>query len=67
MTSCASLPRAEARASRHTAELARLVGTFRAEDKARLDRDRAEREQIKRNKGTITSKRDKDGKFRPED
>ena len=27
----------------------------------------AMREQIKRNKGTITSKRDKDGKFRPED
>jgi hypothetical protein len=42
-------------------------GTFRAEDRARLDRDRAEREQIKRNDGMITLKRDKDGKFRPED
>jgi hypothetical protein len=42
-------------------------GAFRAEDKARLDRDRAEREQIKRNDGMITLKRDKDGKFRPEE
>lgn len=42
-------------------------GAFRAEDKARLDRDRAERDQIKRNDGMITLKRDKDGKFRPEE
>ena len=42
-------------------------GAFRAEDKARLDRDRAERDQIKRADGMITLKRDKDGKFRPED
>lgn len=42
-------------------------GTFRAQDRARLDRDRAEREAIKRNDGMITLKRDKDGKFRPED
>ncbi len=41
-------------------------GQFRAEDKARLERDRAEREAIKRNDGMITLKRDKDGKFRPE-
>lgn len=42
-------------------------GSFRDEDKARLDRDRAEREAIKRTDGMITLKRDKDGKFRPED
>jgi len=42
-------------------------GAFKAEDRARLDRDRAEREQMKRNDGMITLKRDKDGKFRPED
>jgi len=42
-------------------------GAFKAEDKARLERDRAEREQVKRNDGMITLKRDKDGKFRPED
>lgn len=42
-------------------------GAFRAEDKARLDRDRAERDQIKRSAGMINLKRDKDGKFRPED
>jgi len=42
-------------------------GAFKAEDKARLDRDRAEREQVKRTDGMITLKRDKDGKFRPED
>lgn len=42
-------------------------GTFRAEDRARLDRDRAEREEIKRADGMITLKRDKDGKFRPEE
>ena len=42
-------------------------GAFRAEDKARLDRDRAERDQIKRADGMITLKRDKDGKFRPGD
>ena len=42
-------------------------GVFKAEDKARLDRDRAEREQVKRTDGMITLKRDKDGKFRPED
>ncbi len=42
-------------------------GAFKAEDQARLDRDRAERDQIKRNDGMITLKRDKDGKFRPED
>ena len=42
-------------------------GAFRAEDKARLDRDRAERDQIKRADGMITLQRDKDGKFRPED
>ena len=44
------------------------TGTFRAEDKARLDRDRAERDSIKKaDGGMITLKRDKDGKFRPED
>ena len=42
-------------------------GAFKAEDRARLDRDRAEREQVKRTDGMITLKRDKDGKFRPED
>jgi hypothetical protein len=42
-------------------------GAFRAEDQARLDRDRAERDKIKRDDGMITLKRDKDGKFRPED
>ena len=42
-------------------------GAFRAEDRARLDRDRAERDRIKRSDGMITLKRDKDGKFRPED
>lgn len=40
-------------------------GQFRAEDKARLDRDRAERDRMKRGDGMITLKRDKDGKFRP--
>jgi hypothetical protein len=44
------------------------TGAFRAEDKARLDRDRAERDRMKRSDaGMITLKRDKDGKFRPED
>jgi type VI protein secretion system component VasK len=42
-------------------------GAFKAEDRARLDRDRAEREQMKRTESMITLKRDKDGKFRPED
>lgn len=42
-------------------------GEFKAVDKARLDRDRAEREQIKRTDGMITLKRDKDGKFRPDE
>jgi hypothetical protein len=39
------------------------TGAFRAEDKARLDRDRRDRAQG----GMITLKRDKDGKFRPEE
>ena len=43
------------------------TGTFRADAKARLDRDRAERDEVKRADGMITLKRDKDGKFRPED
>jgi hypothetical protein len=43
------------------------TGAFRADDKARLDRDRAERDQMKRADGMISLKRDKDGKFRPED
>ncbi len=43
------------------------TGVFRAEDKARLDRDRAERDRIKRADGMITLKRDKDGKFRPDE
>jgi hypothetical protein len=44
------------------------TGAFRAEDKARLDRDRAERDRMRRaDKGMITLKRDKDGKFRPEE
>jgi hypothetical protein len=43
------------------------TGAFRAEDKARLDRDRAERDKMKRADGMITLKRDKDGKFRPEE
>jgi len=42
-------------------------GAFKAEDKARLDRDRAERDRMKRGDGMITLKRDKDGKFRPEE
>lgn len=43
-------------------------GAFKAEDQARLDRDRAERDQIRRAQGgMINLKRDKDGKFRPED
>lgn len=43
-------------------------GAFKAEDKARLDRDRAERDSMKKaDNGMITLKRDKDGKFRPED
>ena len=42
-------------------------GAFKSVDKARLDRDRAERDQIKRADGMITLKRDKDGKFRPEE
>jgi hypothetical protein len=44
------------------------TGAFRAEDKARLDRDRAERDRMRRaDGGMITLKRDKDGKFRPEE
>jgi hypothetical protein len=44
------------------------TGAFRAEDKARLDRDRAERDRMRRAEGgMINLKRDKDGKFRPED
>ena len=44
------------------------TGAFRAEDKARLDRDRAERDRMKRaDGGMITLKRDKDGKFRPDE
>jgi hypothetical protein len=44
------------------------TGAFRAEEKARLDRDRAERDRIRRAEGgMINLKRDKDGKFRPED
>lgn len=44
------------------------TGAFRAEDKARLDRDRAERERARHaDGGMITLKRDKDGKFRPEE
>lgn len=44
------------------------TGAFKAEDKARLDRDRAERERVRRAEGgMITLKRDKDGKFRPEE
>jgi hypothetical protein len=44
------------------------TGAFRAEDKARLERDRAEREAVRRAQGgMINLKRDKDGKFRPED
>jgi hypothetical protein len=42
-------------------------GAFKAEDQARLDRDRAERDNIKRADGMITLKRDKDGKFRPDE
>ena len=40
-------------------------GQFRAEDKAKLDRDRAERDRMRRSDDMITLKRDKDGKFRP--
>ena len=40
-------------------------GQFRAEDKAKLERDRAERDRAKRSDDMITLKRDKDGKFRP--
>jgi hypothetical protein len=44
------------------------TGAFRAEDRARLDRDRAERDRARRTDGgMITLKRDKDGKFRPEE
>ena len=44
------------------------TGAFRAEDKARLERDRAERERVRRAEGgMITLKRDKDGKSRPEE
>jgi len=44
------------------------TGAFRAEDKARLDRDRAERERARQAQGgMINLKRDKDGKFRPEE
>lgn len=43
-------------------------GTFQAEDKARLDRDRAERDRMRASdSGMITLKRDKDGKYRPEE
>lgn len=43
-------------------------GAFKAEDKARLERDRAERERMRSaQSGLINLKRDKDGKFRPED
>ena len=42
-------------------------GEFKAVDKARHERDLQEREQLKRTDGMITLKRDKDGKFRPED
>jgi hypothetical protein len=43
-------------------------GAFRAEDKARLARDRAERDAIRKAQGDmITLKRDKDGKFRPDE
>ena len=38
-------------------------GAFRAEDKAKLERDRRDRERG----DMITLKRDKDGKFRPDD
>jgi hypothetical protein len=40
-------------------------GQFQAEDKAKLERDRAERDQMQRKDVMITLKRDKDGKFRP--
>jgi nitrogen fixation-related uncharacterized protein len=47
------------------------TGAFKAEDKARLERDRAEREAVRRapgdQGGLINLKRDKDGKFRPEE
>lgn len=42
-------------------------GQFKAEDKAKLERDRAEREQMQRTDSMITLKRDKDGKFRPDE
>lgn len=43
-------------------------GQFRAEDEARLERDRAERDRMKQAEGgMINLKRDKDGKFRPEE
>lgn len=44
------------------------TGAFQAEDKARIERDRAERDRMRKaENGMITLKRDKDGKFRPED
>jgi len=46
------------------------TGAFKADDKARLDRDRAERDRMKQagnGNGMITLKRDKDGKFRPDE
>lgn len=43
------------------------TGEFKAVDKARHERDVREREQLKRTDGMITLKRDKDGKYRPEE